>query len=379
MPQSRLTTTDTNNTTQKYTKAQHTTSPSSKNRGGGVSNLITLAVCASGICFCYLSYGLILEHIFKSDVTTNAKGPITSFLLLGQTTTNVFVAWFWLRVQRRWGWGGGVVSEKSQEERKCEKLLNHRLILIASFCYFGAMQATNESLNYVTYPTATLAKSSKLIPTMLTGTLLERKTYDKREWLGAALITIGIATFNLSRASSAHNGATSGEEDRDSPYGLVLLLSSLVMDGLLSSLQSVMKRPRVEGVYRPPNALETMLYMNLYALLFICPLSFLTGQLQNGIGLVTSSSEAVRLILFLNAAAAAGQIFIFFTIHVFSPLMCTTITTTRKFLTICVSVIKFGHVLSMVEWGCVGLVFSGIYLAIVSKVAIHGTKKGKSE
>ena len=69
----------------------------------------------------------------------------------------------------------------------------------------------------------------------------------------------------------------------------------------------------------------------------------------------------------LNITAAAGQIFIFFTIQIFSPLMCTTITTTRKFLTILLSVRNFGHRFTSFQWLSIVMVFGGLYLAIVSK------------
>jgi len=333
--------------------------------------LLSLAICASGICFCYLSYGIIIEHLLKSVET---QGPITSFLLLGQTLTNVVVAWFWLTVE-------GNIFRDSKGEKNTEhgnKRLNHKLIMAASFCYFAAMQSTNESLNYVSYPTATLAKSSKLIPTMLMGLIVERKSYERSEWTGAVLITLGITIFNFSRMSSSSSDSSAPSSEGDSPYGIGLLIFSLVMDGFLGSFQSMLKRPHKSSAHRPPKAIELMLFMNFYALLFVFPLStVLTNQFANGMRLVQSSAHAIKLILLLNVASACGQIFIFFTIHIFSPLMCTTITTTRKFMTICLSVLKFGHVLSFTEWSCVGMVFSGMYMEIVSKSVVSGTKQKK--
>jgi UDP-galactose transporter B1 len=48
--------------------------------------------------------------------------------------------------------------------------------------------------------------------------------------------------------------------------------------------------------------------------------------------------------------------------------ICTTITTTRKFFTILLSVYKFGHVLSIWQWISVTLVFFGLYMEIVAKL-----------
>eukprot|EP00558_Chaetoceros_sp_UNC1202_P014015 CAMPEP_0197243724 /NCGR_PEP_ID=MMETSP1429-20130617/9086_1 /TAXON_ID=49237 /ORGANISM="Chaetoceros sp., Strain UNC1202" /LENGTH=243 /DNA_ID=CAMNT_0042703989 /DNA_START=182 /DNA_END=913 /DNA_ORIENTATION=+ len=234
------------------------------------------------------------------------------------------------------------------------------------------MTASNEALTYVSYPTAVLAKSSKLIPCMIVGLLLERKTFSFDEWLSAALITGGIATFNLSRMSDKE------EDGNDSAYGLFLLFFSLAMDGLLASCQNFLKQENRK--YRAPLALESMLFVNAYACIFMFPLSIWSGQFANGIKLLNLETPAeddevsiAWTIVLLNMTAAAGQIFIFFTIQLFSPLMCTTITTTRKFFTIILSVWKFGHHFTSLQWSAIIMVFSGLYLAIISKFT--STKK----
>ena len=81
----------------------------------------------------------------------------------------------------------------------------------------------------------------------------------------------------------------------------------------------------------------------------------------------TQAENTSKLLLQLNLSASLGQVFIFLTIHHFSPLTCTTVTTTRKFFTILLSVYKFGHVLDVWQWCSVGLVFGGLYLEIVAK------------
>jgi len=310
------------------------------------------------------------------------------------------------------------------------QFISHLLSLICSlfidaFTYFAAMTASNEALTYVSYPTAVLAKSSKLIPTMLVGFFFERKSFLIQEWCSAALITAGITIFNFSRLSTnneASAGAVVGEEeDNDSIFGIFLLLFSLAMDGLLASFQGRLKHDQ-NGKYRLPSALDCMLWVNAYAIIFMLPLSIWTGQFSNGIKLFrnsqivpvavveplsslrggpkivgigrvilnlirrgkkdaititsTAPNESLALawtILWLNMTAAAGQIFIFFTIQLFSPLMCTTITTTRKFITILLSVLNFGHHFTRVQWSAIVMVFGGLYLAIVSKVS--NTKK----
>jgi UDP-galactose transporter B1 len=103
--------------------------------------------------------------------------------------------------------------------------------------------------------------------------------------------------------------------------------------------------------------------------MILVPASHYAGQFQNGMQMfLDADGDISKLLLQLNLSASLGQVFIFLTIHHFSPLICTTITTTRKFFTILLSVYKFGHVLDVWQWGSVGLVFGGLYLEIVAKM-----------
>lgn len=58
--------------------------------------------------------------------------------------------------------------------------------------------------------------------------------------------------------------------------------------------------------------------------------------------------------------SAVGQLFIFYSLLVFDSLVCTTITTIRKFLTIVISVAFHGNVLSVTQWGSVAMVFGAV-------------------
>lgn len=324
-----------------------------------------LLICASGICGCYLYFGIVQERVFSKGSASNAikqVGSITSFMLVLSCITNVLVALLWISTSQK-------LFPKQRESNGSDKPLNHMILFGNAFFYFAAMTASNEALSYVSYPTAVLAKSSKLIPTMLVGFLIEKKAYSVQEWLSAAFITGGITIFNLSRLSKDQS------DDGDSIFGLFLLLFSLVMDGMLASFQNRLKVDQKK--YRTASALECMLWVNLYAIIFMLPLSIATGQFQNGLKLfrpldddsidASSTSSLSMTILWLNLTAAAGQIFIFFTISLFSPIMCTTITTTRKFFTILLSVWKFGHHFTVAQWTSILMVFGGLYLAIVSK------------
>lgn len=305
--------------------------------------------CTVGICGCYMTYGIIQEHLF---INSNSMGA--TFVLLLQCIFNAIVA----KV---------ILFLRPLSSDDLSKRLSHTTLLKTSACFTAAMLCSNEALQYVSYPTAVLAKSCKLLPTMLIRFVTSSSSSNSsgntmmQEWIGVILITTGVVLFNISRLTSS-TPKSDGKED--SPFGLALLMSSLAMDGLLSLYQSKLKLTDETKNTRTPTALENMFWSNWYSVFLFGPLSIIMGQWDSGIQALPDYWKAILLI---NIMAALGQIFIHYTIYWFSPLMCNTITTTRKFFTILFSVYKFGHVITCTQWFCIAFVFSGIYAQIGSK------------
>lgn len=313
-----------------------------------------LIVCSIGICCSYICYGILQEEFFSGSNRIGAN-----FALVSQTATNTLVAMGWSRVEKLWG---------KSEPAKRSLGLNHPLLLVTSLCYIAAMSTSNYAFQYVGYPTAVLAKSCKLIPTMVMSIFIEHKHYSLHEWAAAGCITLGIVLFNLSKLSSS----SSSDSKQDSLHGLILLCVSLCMDGFLGSCQGLLKRSDLQGKRRPPTAMETMLYVNIYALVWIVPVAIQTGEWADG---MSRFDEIKHGMILLNATAASGQIFIFLTLTWFSPLICTTITTTRKFFTILISVMHFGHVFTLTQWSAIALVFGGLYTGIADQARGKGKVK----
>ncbi|KAJ1890081.1 UDP-galactose transporter [Coemansia sp. IMI 209127] len=71
-----------------------------------------------------------------------------------------------------------------------------------------------------------------------------------------------------------------------------------------------------------------------------------------------------------------GQCFVFYTLAKFGSLTLTTVTVTRKFLTILISVFYNGHKLNSRQWSSTGLVFAGITLDVYKKQTSKKAKNG---
>lgn len=182
---------------------------------------LTLLFVASGICFSYWFYGFLQEKL----LTKSRLGA--TFILVIQTVANLAVAKVWQ------------VIETPPGKTDMTMRLNHPLLVLTSACYVFAMVGSNESLRFVSYPVAVLAKSCKLIPTMVMGRLIERRRYSTQQWMSAICISSGIALFNYSRMShnQAQHSSPSSEEDMHYWKGMVLLCISLGMDGFLGACQ----------------------------------------------------------------------------------------------------------------------------------------------
>lgn len=359
------------------------------------SSQLQFAFCASGICLCYWFYGALQESLL-----TNSQLGAT-FLLLMQTVANMIVAVIWRQINPN---NNGEKNKKKDEDTKnkkkenstYKKSLNHPLLFLTSTAYVLAMICSNESLQYVSYPSAVLAKSCKMIPTMLMGYFVEKRMYTLRQWTSALLISVGIALFNLLRVhhtsnsnsntnqSNSNKNNNDGNDDDSDEYwkGMLLLFASLCFDGFLGSFQGMLKSSSSSSsTKRPPTANESMIFVNLYAFILLVPMVSISGQWKSGIEILLNADEGTtgRISLFwavvlLNGIVSIGQIFIFLTITWYSSLVCTTITTTRKFFTILFSVLHYGHELAVVQWLSILMVFSGLYLNIGASSSITATK-----
>lgn len=189
-------------------------------------NALRLLMVASGICCSYWLYGFLQEKL----ITKSRLGA--TFVLVIQTIANVFVALVWQNMER------GKTTTTTTKSNTTVMKLNHPLLFLTSACYVFAMIGSNESLRFVSYPVAVLAKSCKLIPTMVMGSLIERRKYSLQQWMAAICISAGIALFNYSRMAQKQ-GTDSSSSDNDDHYwkGMILLCISLGMDGFLGACQ----------------------------------------------------------------------------------------------------------------------------------------------
>ena len=106
--------------------------------------------------------------------------------------------------------------------------------------------------------------------------------------------------------------------------------------------------------------------------------------LRAQIAYLSAHPSLITTLALFSLCSAFGQIFIFWTILAFDSLTLATITTTRKFFTILMSVVVHGNRLTRNQWVAVAVVFAGLALEsfeskIVGKKAKAAEHKVKVE
>lgn len=299
-----------------------------------------------GIFVSYFLFGLIQEYITKSKYGENKeKFTYTCCLVFAQCIASAIFSKAMLIYDR-------------------ENINDTTPSWMHAFCslsYFGAMFASNEALQHVSYPTQVLGKSIKPVPVMLLGVLIARKKYKLLKYVGVLLIVFGTVLFMF---KDQKQKVPLDDPLPNHPYALLgfgecLLLVSLAMDGLTGAIQDKM------NLSHKTNPHFMMYNMNLWSCLWLFLVVIVTGEIFEFIIFAKRFPFVLGLLLILSVLASIGQHFIFTTITTFGPLTCSIITTTRKFFTILGSVFLFGNPMSGKQWLGAILVFVG--LAIDSK------------
>lgn len=224
--------------------------------------------------------------------------------------------------------------------------------VIAKYCTNAALASG------LSFPVATLAKSGKMVPVMIGSLFIGGAKYSLREYLQVASIVVGTCVVSLSGGKS--------KAGQDSTLGLVFILGSLVCDGLTGGVQKRLKKKCAERG-NSPGPYDFMFWTNFFMMLVAIVFAFGLGEVGPGMAFITTHPEIMSYVIKFSVLSAIGQSFIFYTIATFDPLMCSTVTTTRKIFSVLYSLIFKGHSLNPVGWAGVILASAGVLSELVGK------------
>lgn len=155
-------------------------------------------------------------------------------------------------------------------------------------------------------------------------------------------------------------------------FGQILLVLSLIMDGLTSAVQD-----RMRAEHKTKSG-HMMFNMNVWSVVASGAVILVTGEFFGFLKFLQRHPSALQHIFILSICGALGQYFIFLTVTEFGPLTCSIATTTRKCFTVIASVVFFGNSMMPRQWLAAFIVFLGLFLD-----AFYGSKNrtntGKKE
>jgi len=317
------------------------------------SKPIKFLISVGGIYISYIYFGLVMERLFKSNYTGKDEKDYEKFTFgfatsIFQNLFSFIVAMAVNRIHYK--------QTQSKMDRKSE--------LIIAGCSFGSVFLAAQALAYISFPVQALMKSSKIISILIVSFLIgSNAKHTKSQYFCGFIITLGIIIFNLTQEKKK-----GGDDKESSVLGLILIVGSLFCDGLIGTKQGEVKKKF------NPSAWDQMESLNKWAGLICLAASIVTTQLFGFIDFVVKYPAVVTDLVLLALLGTFGQIFIFYTIFNFSPLILSIITTTRKFFTVLASIVIYRHHINEWQWLSIALVFIGVFVEMLG-----GHKKEKKD
>uniref|UniRef100_A0A7R9SV47 Uncharacterized protein n=1 Tax=Polyblepharides amylifera TaxID=1486889 RepID=A0A7R9SV47_9CHLO len=332
---------------------------STYNEGGMASLLkakpIRVSGCVIGIVGSLILYGLLQERIMTQPYgEEQERFGYSVFLVLNNRFVSTCVAFLVLKMKRL------SVAPVAKWYEYCGVSFSN---VVATTCQY-------EALKYVSFPVQTLGKCAKMIPVMVWGSIMMRRTYTPKKYLIALMITGGCTAFLLGGDVTSKHAKKSHET---STYGVLLMLGYLGFDGFTSTFQDKLFKGYQMETY------NQMLYVNLCSACVSLFGLVSSGTLLLAVDFVVRHPEAMMDMTLLSICATCGQLIILYTIREFGALLFATIMTTRQFLSILLSCVIFIHPLSLMQWGATVAIFGALYMEAFGKAKGHNDPVDKKD
>uniref|UniRef100_A0AAY4CAS7 Adenosine 3'-phospho 5'-phosphosulfate transporter 1 n=1 Tax=Denticeps clupeoides TaxID=299321 RepID=A0AAY4CAS7_9TELE len=311
-----------------------------------------LIFCAAGLQASYLTWGVLQERVMTRSY---GAGPAeeeggerfkdSQFLVFMNRILALTVAGLWCVLFKQPRHGAPMYKYSFAS------LSN----ILSSWCQY-------EALKYISFPTQVLAKASKVIPVMLMGKIVSRKSYEYWEYLTAALISAGVSMFLLTSSTHKHLSTVTTFS------GVVILGGYIMFDSFTSNWQDNLFKYKMSSV-------QMMFGVNLFSCLFTVGSLLEQGAFFDSVGFMLRHSEFAFHAVLLSVCSACGQLFIFYTISQFGAAVFTIIMTLRQAMAILLSCFLYGHAVSVVGGLGVAVVFLALFLRVYARSRIKKASK----
>eukprot|EP00904_Undaria_pinnatifida_P010700 jgi/Undpi1/6760/HiC_scaffold_21.g09239.m1 len=282
---------------------------------------ILLAFATCGLLGSYITWGFMQEMVKnkpygKTESFPGEKFPSDVFLVFGNRLLAVIVA-------------AGIVMLPIRKEPAGGWAPQAPWLNFAPCSLSNVLSSTAQyhCLDYISFPLQVVSKSCKVVPVMLVGKFVHGKSYPWVEYFEAVAIAVGVSMFSLSQSS----GPT--EDNSTQWLGLFFVAMYLVCDSFTSQWQDrIFKKHKIDQF-------QMMFGVNLFSILFTTMSLIYSGEFSKGFAFISTYPDALFHVVTLSITSATGQLFIFYTIKKFGPIIFTIIMTTRQMVSLVVSAI----------------------------------------
>jgi adenosine 3'-phospho 5'-phosphosulfate transporter B2 len=255
----------------------------------------------------------------------------------------------------------------------------------ASLWSFSAFGFTNEAstwagyemLKYVSFPVQVMAKSCKLLPNMIMGRVLNGTRYEWSQYFQAVGAMVCVTIMHLADEKDHKKKGKGGAVDEDemsdmmkTMMGVGLLVLFFAFDSFTSQWQTAIykKHPKITQT-------QMMLAGNIVgvAVSMISVLSRWT-TVSKSLSYAFANPDVMGRILLLGLSGALGQFCIYTAIKVLGPLAFTWIMTSRQLFSVLISLVMFGHGVSVTKLGCILTVFAIMSSKQLARAVPHAMK-----
>lgn len=270
-----------------------------------VKDCVLVCYCFVGLMGSYLTWGLLQERIMtQSYVNSEGKHKYfkdSQFLVFSNRALAFGIAAVYL------------ISKRQNRHRAPLYKYSY-----ASLSNIMSTWFQYEALKFVNFPTQVLAKSCKIIPVMLMGKVVSRAKYEFYEYFSAILISLGMIFFLMGSATGAAGSSIT------TITGVLFLSLYMTFDSFTSNWQGDLFKTY------SMTSMEMMCGVNLFSTLFTAASLSIQGGFMESLEFATEHNKFIFDCVILSISSAIGQLFIFYTIATFGPVVFTIIMTVRQ-------------------------------------------------
>lgn len=303
----------------------------------------TLVFCLVGLQGSYLTWGVLQERIMTFEYSDGEFFKNSQFLVFINRILAFMIGMTVIFLQR--------------QPQHTTPLYKYSF---SSFSNIMSSWCQYEALKFVSFPTQVLAKASKVIPVMLMGKVVSKRTYAYHEYITAGMISVGVTMFLLNSGDvTRHKGSVT------TVSGVILLAGYMAFDSFTSNWQGeLFKRYKVSSI-------QMMTGVNMFSCLLTGVSLLEQGGFFDSFAFMARNQLFVVHAVVLSLCSACGQLFIFYTISQFGAVTFTIIMTLRQAFAILLSCVIYGHPVTVI--GMVGIVV--VFIALFLRIYANQKKK----